>query len=115
MFCRSLFVILTFFFWPLCCLSFFDLRILITPLVSPSFSSPIDGVMVSLLASSGVDCGFEPRSVQTKDYKIGICCFSAEDAPLRSKSKDWLIRNQDNVSEWNHMSTRGLLLLGGTY
>jgi hypothetical protein len=30
MFCRSLFVLLYFFFWPLCCLSF-DLRILITP------------------------------------------------------------------------------------
>ena len=27
--CRSLFVLLSFFFWPLCCLSFFDLRILI--------------------------------------------------------------------------------------
>jgi hypothetical protein len=33
MFCRSLFVHLSFFFWPLCCLSF-DLQILITPLVS---------------------------------------------------------------------------------
>ena len=32
--CRSLFVLLYFFFWPLCCLSFFDLRILITPLGS---------------------------------------------------------------------------------
>jgi hypothetical protein len=29
---------LHFFFWPLYCLSFFDLRILITPLVSSSFS-----------------------------------------------------------------------------
>ena len=35
MFGRSLYVILSFFFWPLCCL-FFDLQILITPLVSPS-------------------------------------------------------------------------------
>ena len=34
MFCRSLFVLMSFFLWPLCCLSFFDLRILITPLVS---------------------------------------------------------------------------------
>ena len=34
MFWRSLFVLLSFFFWPLCCLFFFDLRILITPLVS---------------------------------------------------------------------------------
>jgi hypothetical protein len=38
MFCRSLFVIFSFFFWPLCCLSFFDLRILINPLVSSSSS-----------------------------------------------------------------------------
>jgi hypothetical protein len=34
------------------------------------------GVMVSVLALSAVDHGFEPRSGQTKDYKIGICCFS---------------------------------------
>jgi hypothetical protein len=33
--------------------------------------------MVSVLGSSAVDRGFEPRSGQTKDYKIGICCFSA--------------------------------------
>jgi hypothetical protein len=33
MFCRSLFVLLSFFFWPLYWLSFFDLRILFTPLV----------------------------------------------------------------------------------
>jgi hypothetical protein len=32
MFCRSFFVLLYFFFWPLCCL-FFDIRIVITPLV----------------------------------------------------------------------------------
>ena len=30
-FCRSLFVLLYFFFWPLCCLFFFDIRILIAP------------------------------------------------------------------------------------
>ena len=38
MFCRSLYVLLYFFFWPLCCLSF-DLRILITPLVFSNSSS----------------------------------------------------------------------------
>ena len=38
MFYRSLFVLLSFFFWPLCCLSFFDLRILITHLVSSNSS-----------------------------------------------------------------------------
>ena len=39
MFCRSLFVHLSLFFWPLCCLSVFDLRILITPLELSSSSS----------------------------------------------------------------------------
>ena len=65
--------------------------------------------MVSVLASSAVDRRFKPRSGQTKDYKIGICYFSAKHAALRSKSKDWLARNQNNVSEWGDMSLRGLL------
>ena len=63
------------------------------------------GVMVSVLASSVVDRGFEPRSGQTKYYKIGICCFSAKHTASRRKSKDWLARNQKNVSEWSDMST----------
>jgi hypothetical protein len=56
-----------------------------------------------------VESGFEPRSSQTKDYKIGICCFSAKHAALRRKSKDWLTQNQNNVSEWGYMSIRRLL------
>ena len=74
-----------------------------------SYKNHISGVMVSVLASSAVDRGFEPRSGQTKDYEIGICCFSAKYAALKRKSKDWLARNQNNVSEWSDMSTRGLL------
>ena len=38
MLCRSLFVLLYFFFWSLCPLFFVDIRILITPLVSSSSS-----------------------------------------------------------------------------
>ena len=64
--------------------------------------------MVSVLATSAVDRVFEPWSGQTKDYKIGICCFSAKHVALRRKSKDWLARNQNNVFEWNDMSTLGL-------
>ena len=75
----------------------------------PRIHNRIVGVMVSVLASSAVDRGFDPRSGQTKDYKIGICCFSAKHAALRRKSKDWLARNQNNVSEWSDMSTHGLL------
>ena len=72
-------------------------------------SSRVGSVMVSELASSAIDCGFETRSSQTKEYKIGMCCVSAKHASLRSKSKDWMTRNQNNVSEWSDISTRGLL------
>ena len=65
--------------------------------------------MVSVLVSIAVDRGFEPRSGQTKDYKIDICCFSAKNVVIMRKSKDWLARNQNNVSEWSDMSTCGLL------
>jgi hypothetical protein len=65
--------------------------------------------MVSVPASSEVDCGFEPWSCQTKDYKIGNCCFSTKHTALRRKSKDWLAQNQNHVSKWRDMSTSGLL------
>ena len=48
----------------------------------------IGGIMVSVLASSVVDRCFQPRLGQTKDC---------------------LARNQNNVSEWRDVSTRGLL------
>ena len=65
-----------------------------------------------VLALSAVDRGFEPRSGQTKDYEIGICCFSAKHAALRRKSKDWLAWNQDNVSQFLSVDCcfRGLAL-----
>jgi len=65
--------------------------------------------MVCVLVSSAVDRRFAPRSDQTKDYEIGICCFYAKNAALRRKSKDWLARHQNNVSEWSDMSICGLL------
>ena len=71
----------------------------------------ICGVMVSMLTSSAVNLGFKPRLGQTKDYEIGICCFSTKHAALRRKSKDWLAWNQDNVSEWGNMSTCRLVSL----
>jgi hypothetical protein len=55
--------------------------------------------MVRMHASSAVDRGFELLSGQTKGYEIGMCCFNAKHAELRRKSKDWLARTQDNVSE----------------
>ena len=54
----------------------------------PNSSNRFGGIMVSGLASSVVDRRFEPWSGQTKDYQIGICCFSAKHTALRRKSKD---------------------------
>ena len=51
------------------------------------YVNSIGGVIVSILTSSVVDRGFEPLSGQTKNNKIGNCCFSARHAILRRKSK----------------------------
>ena len=40
---------------------------------------------------------------QATDFKIGICYFCAKRIVLGSRSKDWLARSQDNVSEWSNM------------
>jgi hypothetical protein len=69
----------------------------------------VGGVMISRLASRALDRGLESQSGQTKDYQICICCFSAKLAAVRRKSKTGLARNQDDVSEWSDMITRGLL------
>ena len=66
-------------------------------------------VMVSILSSSWVDRGFKCQSGQSKDYKIGICCFSTKHPALRNKSKYWLGENQDHVLLWSDMYTRELL------
>ena len=60
---------------------------------------PFGDVMVRVLASSLKGHGFDHRPGQTKDIKIGNCCFSTKHASFRSKSKDWLVQSQNNVSE----------------
>ena len=69
----------------------------------------IGGVMVSVRVSCAVERELESRSGQIKDYTIDMCCFSLKHAAIRRKSKDWLVWNQNNVSEWGAMSVRGLL------
>ena len=50
-----------------------------------------------MLVSSVIDHGFEPRTGQTKDYKISICCFCTNHAVLMSRSKDRLAQNKNNT------------------
>ena len=44
-----------------------------------------------------IDCEFESRSGQSKNYEIGICYFSSKHTILRSKRKGWLALNQNNM------------------
>ena len=77
-------------------------------------SNRIGGEMVSVLASSGVDRGFEPRLGQTQDY--GICCFSAEHVALRRRTKTGWTRNQDNVSmDYKNQTKRVGLVQSGPH
>ena len=50
-------------------------------------------VMVNVLVSSGVDLW----SGQTKNYEIGICCYSARMQHLGERA-DWFARNQNGVA-----------------
>jgi hypothetical protein len=52
-------------------------------------SNRIGGVMVSVLASSAIDHGFESRSGQTKDYEIGISPLSTQQQGERANT-GWL-------------------------
>ena len=74
-----------------------------------SLTNHIGGIMVSVLVSSAVDCGFESWSGQTKDYEIGICFFSSKQAAIMRKSKDGLAQNRGNVSVWGVISIHRLL------
>ena len=46
----------------------------------------IDCLMVNVFVLSTVDRGLEPRSGQTKSYRICICSFFPEHAALMSKN-----------------------------
>ena len=62
----------------------------------------IGAVMVILPASTAVDHECQPWSRQIKDYEFGMCCFSTKRVLSRSKDKDCLARNEDNVSVWKY-------------
>ena len=74
--------------------------------ISLIYVNSIGYVMISVLALSTVDRGFVPWSYKTKDDNIGMCCFFSKHPALRSKTKDWLVRTLDNLSEVRDISTR---------
>ena len=58
-------------------------------------------VMVNVIVSSVVYRKFEPRSGQTKDYTIGICCFSDMHTAFRGeRAKTGLLEIRIMCSSW---------------
>ena len=59
------------------------------------------GGMVVVLVPRVVDRVIDPRSLETKYYKIGISDFFVKYTTLRNKNKDWVVRNKDSVPDWS--------------
>ena len=69
----------------------------------------ISAVMVSVLASSVVDSWIRyPIVSNERQYNWYLLLLNYARS-IKEKKQDWLAMNQDNVSEWCDMSTRGLL------
>ena len=84
MFCRSLFVLFYFFFWPLCCLFFFDIWILITPLVSSNSSCDTD---------ISCKCQFVNIINQIKDIKWNLSNRHISDGVARPYTRVLILSN----------------------
>ena len=72
MFCRSLFVLLYLFFWPLCCLFFFDIRILTTSLIHFVFKLFLLSIMTHSM--SKYVALVHPRGFQWFFYQALMVC-----------------------------------------
>ena len=81
------------------------LSTIVNPVLITAYFDHIGGVMINVLDLSAVNHGFEHMSCQIKNNKIGSCCLSTNHAALMGKNNDWLVYNQDTVSEWNDIST----------
>ena len=68
----------------------------------PLMWTPIGNVMVSVLASSANDRGFESESGQIKDYEICICCFFTKYVALLRKRKEqmWQMATNYVTNTW---------------
>jgi hypothetical protein len=100
MFSRSLFVLLSFFFWPLCCLFFLYIRILIAPLVSSNASYIVSlGYLCPFLIIGELHFWFKgiheaknskQNRKKIKKDQINAAAFHEEFVLFKTASKDGL-------------------------
>jgi hypothetical protein len=64
---------------------------------------------IRLTLNVRTSCDISTLRLDDPKWSLWNFCFSAKHAALWRKSKDWLARNEDNVSEWGDIFTHGLL------
>jgi hypothetical protein len=90
-FCRSLFVLLSSFFRPVCCLSFSDLRLLIIPLVFHTFLGPRPGDwLVMYVCVKWIDLAFISTIFQLD--------FGSFDNCISYKTCTYIVINLDKMT-----------------
>jgi hypothetical protein len=95
-----LFVLLFIFFWPLCCLFFFDIRFLIAPLISSNSSryvATLHGNRYLIICTSGLRCS----------GRVGSSCFTGRTRRVN------LVTNPVISREWG--KDREVFTTSGTY
>jgi hypothetical protein len=111
MFCRSLFALLYFFFWPLCCLFYFDIRILITSrwyLQTFLTRSTLDilwriQILISNLVSIHLhlcSCSCDDMQMKKKTKCMAVICFSIRLKALRMTYQAIVVQSWLNFVQW---------------
>ena len=113
MFCSSWFVLLSFFFWPLCCLSFLDLRLLFTPCYLQTFLILLSfffwplhclSFKLRLLIKCLVPSNYSFLLQEVQDVIIGF--INGYTITLSSPKYDWLV-----ILTWKCMLNKQCLVL----
>ena len=95
MFCRSLFVLLYFFFWQLCFRFFFDLRILISPLVSSNSSLKLISSICLGFWLCLVDVFFNRQSAFR--WEQTVLLYSLTCSFIREWASEWLLLSANST------------------
>jgi hypothetical protein len=119
-FCWSLFVFLYFFVWPLCCLSFFDLRILITSLISSNSShwlqwkktTTYDVENAGLGLGQTQTCG---RVKQVNDISLLHNWISHGNAYINKRHKIWTWLGIDSIHTYQFLFFGKKIIFEYTY
>jgi hypothetical protein len=93
-------ILLSILFWPLHCLSFLDLLLFITPLVSSFFSWKLNAITLTITLTFTSDCYQMSQIKKCKIFNHIFCCNMLVFAcPIIAKSQCWLFALRANTGQ----------------